>query len=94
MHMRTQKLAVSLAAATMFVAVLGASPALGHRVNCTDVRAALAEGKPIADIPESLGTTRARVEACTRIAEAQAERAERREALDARRAERRFEKTR
>jgi len=90
--MRTRKLAVAFGVATALVVGLGVSTARADRVDCADVQAALAGGQSIAEVPETLGTTRTRVEACARVAEAHARHAERRQRVDAQRAARRIEK--
>lgn len=91
--MRTPRIIIAFTLVTTFIAGLGVLPARAARVDCAQVRNVLEEGKPIGEVPEILGTTRARVEACARIAEAQARHASRRESLRQQRAARRLQKT-
>lgn len=62
MHLRRAVLSLPLG-------LLLASPALAERATCEDLLAARAGGASVEEVARAHATTRARVEACARIAE-------------------------
>ncbi|HER19969.1 MAG TPA: hypothetical protein ENO14_02880 [Chromatiales bacterium] len=74
--------------ACAFVVLLSWSPAVAAPPSCAQVLAALSSGADAAAVATDLGTTRARVNACAKIGEAEERQAERRAELHRQREQR------